>query len=58
MSVIYKKLGIGGKEPEYTEVRKSTSFGGADQWMAKTVGIMVKEDLVEEVIEVKNWIIE
>ena len=28
---VYKKLGIGAKEPEYTEVRKSTSFGGVNQ---------------------------
>ena len=28
---VYKKAGIGAKEPEYTEVRKSTSFGKVDQ---------------------------
>ena len=42
------------KEPEYMEVRKITSFGGANQRRAKTVEIMLKEDLVEEVIEVKG----
>ena len=26
----YKKLGIEAKKPEYMEVRKSESFGGAD----------------------------
>ena len=40
---VYKKLGIRAKEPEYIEVRKSTSFGGVDQWRAEM------EDLEEEV---------
>ena len=30
-----RRVDIGAKEPEYTEVRKSTSFGGADQRKAE-----------------------
>ena len=55
ISDVCMKFSIGAKEPEYVEVRKCTSFGGADQRRAEMdyLGIMVKQDLVEEVIEVK-----
>ena len=51
---VYKKLGKGAKEPVYGGKEKYKFWWSGSEEGRNGVGIMVKEGLVEEVIEVKR----